>query len=162
MGWPDVSDAALLAGLEQWLLPFLPAAANLSGQSGFLAQALAALPGYERQRQLDRLAPAHFTAPSGSVLPIRYEGGAAILAARAQEMFGLTEQPKIAGGAVPLTLELLTPAGRPLQITRDIAGFWQGAWREAAAELRGRYPKHFWPNNPAEAAPTARARPRKN
>jgi len=159
--WPDVSDAALSARLEDWLPPFLPGLPDFAGNGGFLAEALRALPDYSIQRDLDHLAPSHWTAPTGSSLPLRYENGAAILAVRAQELFGLKVQPAVAGGAVPVTFELLSPARRVLQITRDIAGFWQGSWADVAAEMRGRYPKHFWPQDPGNADPACRAKPRK-
>lgn len=158
--WPDVSDDALLARLEDWLLPYLRGEASLSAlPSGALADGLINLVPYDLQRQLDKEAPSHFTAPTGSRLPIRYEDGVPVLAVRVQELFGLKEHPTV-GKGIPLTLELLSPAHRPLQKTRDLPGFWSGSWADVRAEMRGRYPKHVWPEDPAAAAPTNRAKPR--
>ena len=159
--WPDVSDAALLDRIDDWLAPFLTGAASLSAISpGALSSGLLALVPHDLQRKVDQLAPTHFDAPSGSRVPIRYEGEAPVLAIRVQELFGLDRHPSIAGGAVPLTLELLSPAHRPIQTTRDLPGFWRGSWIDVRADMRGRYPKHVWPENPLEAAPTNRAKPR--
>ena len=112
-------------------------------------------------RRLDAEAPTHFVAPTGSAIPVDYEaeGGPAI-ALRVQELFGLSAHPALAGGRAPLTLHLLSPAHRPIQITRDLPGFWRGSWAEVRADLRGRYPRHSWPDDPAAAAPTTRAKPR--
>ncbi len=111
--------------------------------------------------RLEAEAPTHFTAPTGSRLPIDYgaEGGPQV-EVRVQELFGLKSHPTIAGGRVPLTLALLSPAHRPIQVTKDLPQFWRGSWREVRAEMRGRYPKHPWPEDPAEAPPTTRAKPR--
>ena len=116
---------------------------------------------WELARRLDDEAPTHFEAPTGTQAPIDYEaeGGPAI-ALRVQELFGLDEHPALAGGRIPLTLHLLSPAHRPIQITRDLPGFWRGSWAAVRADLRGRYPRHFWPEDPAAAEPTARAKPR--
>ena len=113
------------------------------------------------EQRLAREAPTHFVAPTGNAFAVDYEasGGPAI-DVRVQELFGLAEHPALAGGRVPLTLNLLSPAHRPIQITRDLPGFWRGSWADVRAELRGRYPRHSWPEKPAEAAPTARAKPR--
>jgi ATP-dependent helicase HrpB len=116
---------------------------------------------HELQRQLDRLAPTHFDAPSGSHVPIRYENGEPTLAIRVQELFGMDRHPAIGGGKAPLTIELLSPAHRPIQTTRDLPGFWRGSWSEVRAAMRGRYPKHPWPEDPLRAEPTSRAKPRK-
>jgi ATP-dependent helicase HrpB len=112
-------------------------------------------------RRLDSEAPAHFVAPTGSAIAVDYEaeGGPAI-ALRVQELFGLSTHPSLAGGRVPLTLHLLSPAHRPIQITRDLPGFWRGSWSAVKTEMRGRYPRHVWPDDPAAAAPTTRAKPR--
>ncbi|WP_309086337.1 ATP-dependent helicase HrpB [Chelativorans sp.] len=158
--WPDVSDEALIARLEYWLLPYLrgePSLAAISGQA--LTEGLTALVPYDLQRRVDAVVPSHFTAPMGSRVPIRYENGEAVLAIRVQELFGLKEHPTV-GKGIPLTLELLSPAHRPIQKTRDLPGFWRGSWADVRADMRGRYPKHVWPENPAEAAPTSRAKPR--
>ncbi|MEO1399028.1 MAG: ATP-dependent helicase C-terminal domain-containing protein, partial [Pseudomonadota bacterium] len=101
-------------------------------------------------------------APTGSRLPIDYDGeGAPAIAVRVQELFGLTSHPTLANGRIPITLKLLSPARRPIQITRDLPGFWSGAWADVKAEMKGRYPKHVWPDDPAAASATARAKPRK-
>jgi ATP-dependent helicase HrpB len=121
---------------------------------------MAALP-YAMRRRLDAEAPTHFTAPTGSNVAIDYEAeGGPKFAIRVQELFGLDKHPSIAGGTVPLTLELLSPAHRPIQTTRDLPGFWRGSWADVRAEMRGRYPKHVWPENPLLAAATSRAKPR--
>ena len=112
-------------------------------------------------RRLDDEAPTHFLAPTGTAAPIDYESeGGPTIALKVQELFGLKEHPSLAGGRIPLTLQLLSPAHRPIQITRDLPGFWRGSWSAVRADLRGRYPRHFWPEDPAHAAPTARAKPR--
>src|SRR5690606_17708796 len=126
---PDVSDAALTNRLEDWLAPFLAGVASLAAiRPGALAEGLMALVPHDLQRRLNRLAPTHFDAPSGNRVPIRYEEETPVLAIRVQELFGLDRHPSIAGGAVPLTLELLSPAQRPIQTTRDLPGFWRGSW----------------------------------
>ena len=159
--WPDVSDAALLARLDEWLRPWLNGISELSKLPAHsLTEGLRALVPYDRQRKLDEYAPTHFTVPTGSNIPIRYEDEDLILAVRVQELFGLTVHPSIADGKVPLLLELLSPAHRPIQLTRDLPGFWRGSWADVRADMRGRYPKHVWPEDPATAAPTARAKPR--
>ena len=115
---------------------------------------------HDLQRRIDALAPTHFDAPSGSRVPIRYDGEAPVLAIRVQELFGLGRHPSIANDTVPLTLELLSPAHRPIQTTRDLPGFWRGSWADVRSDMRGRYPRHVWPENPLEAAATSRAKPR--
>ncbi len=159
--WPDLSDPALAASPD-WLAPFLLGKTRLDEVSGDdLAQALHALLPYDLSRRLEAEAPTHFIAPTGSAVPVDYDaqGGPAI-ALRVQELFGLSQHPALAGGRVPLTLHLLSPAHRPIQITRDLPGFWKGSWSAVRADLRGRYPRHFWPEDPASAAPTSRAKPR--
>lgn len=159
--WPDMSDAALLEHLDDWLLPFLSGAASFTAiDSAAVSAGLASLVPHDLQRKIDTLAPTHFDAPSGSHLPIRYDGEWPVLAVRVQELFGLDRHPSIANGTVPLTLELLSPAHRPIQTTRDLPGFWRGSWADVRADMRGRYPKHVWPENPLLAAATARAKPR--
>ncbi|WP_182086623.1 ATP-dependent helicase HrpB [Aureimonas sp. ME7] len=160
-GWPDFSEETLLAELDDWLLPFVPGASALSqiGEDVLRQALLSRLPPGEARR-LDALAPTHFTAPTGSHLPIRYEAEGPVLAVRVQELFGLARHPSIADGRLPLILELLSPAHRPIQITRDLPGFWRGSWADVRADLRGRYPRHPWPEDPATAAPTSRAKPR--
>jgi ATP-dependent helicase HrpB len=159
--WPDMSDAALLASLEDWLLPFLIGEAAFSRiDPGAVSAGLMSLVPNELRRRVDKAAPTHFSAPSGSSVPIRYDGEAPVLAIRVQELFGLTDHPAIGEGRVPLTLELLSPAHRPIQTTRDLPAFWRGSWADVRAEMRGRYPKHVWPEDPASAAATSRAKPR--
>ncbi|TIX17684.1 MAG: ATP-dependent helicase HrpB, partial [Mesorhizobium sp.] len=159
--WPDVSDAALLDRLEDWLLPFLTGAASFAAiNSGALSAGLTSLVPHDLQRKVDALAPTHFDAPSGSHVPIRYDGEWPVLAVRVQELFGLDKHPAIANGTVPLTLELLSPAHRPIQTTRDLPGFWRGSWADVRTDMRGRYPRHVWPENPLAAAATSRAKPR--
>ena len=159
--WPDLSDEALAASPD-WLAPYLLGKARLDElSSDEFAQALRALLPYDLSRRLEAEAPTHFVAPTGSAVPVDYEaeGGPAI-ALRVQELFGLSQHPALAGGRVPLTLHLLSPAHRAIQITRDLPGFWKGSWASVRADLRGRYPRHFWPQDPASAAPTSRAKPR--
>jgi ATP-dependent helicase HrpB len=159
--WPDLSDAALAASPD-WLAPYLLAKTALADIApDDLERALKAPLDYAAIARLEREAPTHFAAPTGNAFAVDYEadGGPAI-ALRVQEVFGLTEHPALAGGRVALTLHLLSPAHRPIQITRDLPGFWKGSWSAVRADLRGRYPRHVWPENPAEAAATARAKPR--
>ncbi len=159
--WPDVSDEALVLRLDDWLLPHLPGAASLSRIApSVLTEGLMSLVPYDLQRKVAELAPTHFTVPTGNSLPIRYEEEGPVLAVRVQELFGLETHPSIAGGTVPLTLELLSPAQRPIQTTRDLPGFWRGSWADVRSDMRGRYPKHVWPEDPRQATPTARAKPR--
>ncbi|SDA87112.1 ATP-dependent helicase HrpB [Mesorhizobium qingshengii] len=159
--WPDMADAALIERLDDWLLPFLSGAASFAAiDPGTVSAGLAALVPHDLQRRIDTLAPTHFDVPSGSHVPIRYEGEWPVLAVRVQELFGLDRHPAIANGTVPLTLELLSPAHRPIQTTRDLPGFWRGSWADVRADMRGRYPRHVWPENPLLAAATARAKPR--
>jgi len=160
--WPDLSDATLAATVTDWLAPFLTSATSLADvDADLLATALDALLPWSVRDNLGALAPTHFTAPTGKHHPIDYEGeGAPILAIRVQELFGLTVHPAIANGRLPLTLHLLSPAHRPIQITRDLPGFWAGSWADVRADMRGRYPKHPWPEDPRSAPPTSRAKPR--
>lgn len=159
--WPDTSDEALLDRLEDWLLPFLRGEASFARiGAGLLHDALLSLVPHDLQRKIGSLAPTHFSAPSGSHVPIRYDGEWPVLAVRVQELFGMDKHPSIAGGTVPLTLELLSPAHRPIQTTRDLPGFWRGSWADVRSDMRGRYPRHVWPDNPLEAQATASAKPR--
>ncbi|SED29225.1 ATP-dependent helicase HrpB [Rhizobiales bacterium GAS188] len=159
--WPDISDAALAAGVDDWLAPRLLGKTSLAEITAEdLRQALEALLPFALRRRLDKEAPALFAAPSGSLLPIAYGEEGASLAVRVQELFGLSEHPRIAGGRAPLVLHLLSPAQRPIQITTDLPGFWRGSWSEVRAEMRGRYPKHPWPEDPLAAPATSRAKPR--
>ena len=160
--WPDVSDAALADTLEQWLGPHVDGLSKLSDVGGLdLGAALLDLLGWERRSALDRLAPTHLTVPSGSRVPVDYgDPGGPVLAVRLQEMFGLTDTPRVAGGVVPVTLHLLSPAGRPVQVTRDLAGFWRTTYFDVRKDLKGRYPRHHWPDNPLAAEPTSRVKRR--
>ncbi|MFS2011215.1 ATP-dependent helicase HrpB [Azospirillum sp. CT11-132] len=159
--WPDLSDAALMDGLEEWLAPFLDGVSRRAHLERIdLSSALRALMPWELRTRLDAEAPTHVEVPSGSRIPIDYDGEEPVLAVRLQEMFGLAETPRIAGGRVPLLLHLLSPARRPVQVTRDLASFWANAYKAVKADLKGQYPKHYWPDNPLEAEPTARAKPR--
>ncbi len=160
--WPDLGDDALRETIALWLGPFLLGKTGLKDLSAEdLVQALDALLDHALRRRLDVEAPTHFEAPTGSRVPVDYaaEGGPAI-AVRVQELFGLAKHPALAGGHVPLTLHLLSPAHRPIQITRDLPGFWRGSWSAVRAEMRGRYPRHPWPDDPATAPPTTRVKPR--
>ncbi len=158
--WPAMDDETLTDTLEDWLLPFMAGATSLSRLAPILGDALMARIPHDLQRQVGRLAPTHFEAPTGSRVPIRYEAEGPVLAIRVQELYGLKDHPAIGGGTVPLALELLSPAHRPIQLTRDLPGFWRGSWADVRSEMRGRYPRHFWPEDPANAAPTSRAKPR--
>ncbi|MBN9046842.1 MAG: ATP-dependent helicase HrpB [Rhizobiales bacterium] len=159
--WPSMDDEHLLAKLDDWLLPFLTGEAQLSRIPGHaLKNGLMSLVPFDLQRSVDRLAPTHFEVPTGSHIPIRYDAEEPVIAVRVQELFGLGEHPSIANGKVPLLLELLSPAHRPIQITRDLPGFWKGSWADVRSDMRGRYPKHVWPEDPANAQATRRAKPR--
>jgi ATP-dependent helicase HrpB len=159
--WPDVSDDALLGRLEDWFIPFQAGRTSLDAVDGAsLAEGLRALLPHALRQDLNRLVPTHFEAPTGQRHPIRYDGNEPVLAIRVQELFGLKSHPSVAGGRLPLLLELTSPAHRPIQTTRDLPGFWAGSWRDVRADMRGRYPKHSWPEDPAEATPTHRAKPR--
>lgn len=159
--WPDTSDDALVSRLEEWFVPFQGQTRGLSDVSAAsLTEGLLGLVPYQLQRDLARLAPTHFEAPTGQRHPIRYDGEEPVLSIRVQELFGLKVHPVIGGGNWPLLLELTSPAQRPIQTTRDLPGFWNGSWKDVRSEMRGRYPKHPWPDDPANAAPTHRAKPR--
>ncbi|MDF1633003.1 ATP-dependent helicase HrpB [Mycoplana sp. MJR14] len=159
--WPDTSDEALLARLDEWFTPFQEQTRGLDDVTpASLSDGLMALVPHAVQRDLERLAPTHFEAPTGQRHPIRYDGSEPTLPIRVQELFGLSQHPAVAGGRLPLLLELLSPAHRPIQTTRDLPGFWAGSWKDVRAEMRGRYPRHPWPEDPAAAMPTTRAKPR--
>lgn len=159
--WPAMDDDALIAALDDWLKPFLKGTAQLNQiPAHTLIEGLRSRVPYDLQRKIETLAPTHFEVPTGSHIPIRYDEGEPVLAVRVQELFGLGIHPAIANGTIPLLLELLSPAHRPIQITRDLPGFWKGSWAEVRSDMRGRYPRHVWPEDPASASPTARAKPR--
>ncbi len=160
--WPDLSDDALRRSPADWLAPFLLGKAELAEVSpSDLVAAIDALLPWQHRQELEALAPTHFMAPTGNRHVIDYVGEhAPAVAVRVQELFGLATHPAIAAGRLPLTLTLLSPAHRPIQVTRDLPGFWAGSWRDVRADMRGRYPKHVWPEDPATAQPTTRAKPR--
>ena len=157
---PDLCDAALLASLDEWLPPLLTGKRRLGDiGSGALAGALDGILGWDGRKRLDRLAPSTFQTPAGSSHPIDYEAEAGpTVTVRVQALFGLSDHPRIAGGKTPLVLALTSPAGRPIQTTGDLPGFWRGSWHAVAREMRGRYPKHPWPDDPAAANPTLRTK----
>ena len=160
--WPDLSDEALKAQRETWLVPALLDKTSLKAFSaGDLSEALHALLPWSLRARLDKEAPTHFEAPTGTQLAIDYEAEQGpTIAVRLQELFGLTSHPSIARGAIPLVLELLSPAHRPVQVTRDLPGFWRGSYAAVRSDLRGRYPRHPWPEDPASALPTRRVKPK--
>jgi ATP-dependent helicase HrpB len=160
--WPNLSDVALAASRSEWLTPALMDKISLSDFSaGDLSDAMMNLLPWDKRARLEREAPTHFTAPTGTSLPIDYEAEQGpTIAVRLQELFGLNVHPAIANGKLPLVLELLSPAHRPVQVTRDLPGFWRGSYAAVRADLRGRYPRHPWPEDPASAPPTRRVKPR--
>jgi len=160
--WPDLSDNTLARTVAEWLAPFLTGKTALA-QIGAddLAAALDALIPWNLLHRLDAEAPTHFTASTGSAVPIDYDAEQGpTISIRVQELFGLATHPSIAGGRVPLVIELLSPAHRPVQVTRDLPGFWRGSYKDVKTEMRGRYPKHPWPDDPLSAPATRRAKPR--
>lgn len=160
--WPDLSDAALLDSLDQWLTPFLGKVNRLSHFAGLdLPAILQTLLPWPLPQRLDELAPRALTVPSGSRIAIDYTEKPPVLAVRLQELFGLAATPRIAGGRLGLKLHLLSPARRPVQVTQDLASFWANTYQDVKKDLKGRYPKHYWPDDPLIAEPTARAKPRK-
>jgi len=160
--WPDLSDDALAASRAAWLVPALHGKTSLKDVSpADFSDALMALLPWDLRARLEREAPTHFEAPTGSQLTIDYESEhGPTIAVRLQELFGLTAHPSVAKGRVPLVLELLSPAHRPVQVTRDLPGFWRGSYAAVRSDLRGRYPRHPWPEDPARAMPTRRVKPR--
>lgn len=159
--WPDVSDAVLCNTLEEWLAPHLEGVTSAKRAAQLdIADILRQSLDYRQQRELDELAPTHLSVPSGSRIRIDYSGEIPVLAVKLQELFGLAVGPMVCGGRVPVLLHLLSPAGRPIQVTRDLRGFWDGSYQQVKKELKGRYPKHPWPDDPWSAAPTRRLKPR--
>ena len=161
--WPDVSDQALEATLEDWLTAYLPGITRREHLARLeLAGILNGLLDYPRQQRLARLAPTHLDVPSGSRVALEYsaDGAPPVLAVKLQELFGATQTPAVNEGRMPVSLHLLSPGRRPIQVTRDLAGFWDRTYDEVRKELKGRYPRHPWPDDPLAAAPTARAKPR--
>jgi ATP-dependent helicase HrpB len=159
--WPDMSEQRLLETIERWLEPFL---IGITRASQFpridTLEALKALLPWDKAKRLDMLAPPALTVPSGSVIRIDYSQDGPVMAVRLQEVFGLTETPRVGGGKVPVLLHLLSPARRPVQVTKDLKSFWANGYPEVKKDLKGRYPKHFWPDDPWTAQATARAKPR--
>lgn len=162
-GWPDWSDAALLTSLEDWLGPQLDGVMRRAHLARLdLHGALVETLDWKQRQALDKLAPTHLEVPSGSRVPLDYSDPARpVLAVRLQEMFGATETPRVAGGRVAVLLHLLSPARRPVQVTQDLGSFWRGSYKAVKADLKGQYPKHYWPDDPLVAEPTARAKPRR-
>lgn len=161
--WPDVSDATLLATLEEWLAPWLDGITRREHLARLdMHAALSALLDWNQQQRLGEIAPTHLVVPTGSRIPIDYSAATPAVAVRLQELFGTRTTPTIGAGNVPLTLQLLSPAHRPVQVTRDLASFWARGYADVKKELKGRYPKHYWPDDPLTALPTARAKPRKD
>jgi ATP-dependent RNA helicase HrpB len=160
--WPDLSDRALAESADRWLAPLLVGARGVDDVRRLdLGGALLAMLSWQQRAALDTLAPTHVAVPTGSRIGIDYAApDAPVLAVRLQEMFGLADTPRVAGGRVPLTLHLLSPARRPVQVTTDLAGFWQRGYFDVRKDLRGRYPRHYWPDDPLVAEPTRRAKPR--
>jgi ATP-dependent helicase HrpB len=156
--WPDVRDTSLLAELDQWIGPHLSAVRSPADIERLdLGQLLMARIDWRQRSRLDELAPTHFTAPTGSRLPIDYsEPAGPIVRVRLQEMFGQTTTPRVMDGRVPLTFHLLSPAHRPVQVTQDLASFWRSSYFDVRRDMKGRYPKHPWPEDPLAAAPTRR------
>jgi ATP-dependent helicase HrpB len=158
-GWPDLGDETLLATLDDWLAPWLNGISRRDHLRRLdLQGALKATLGWERQQQLEQLAPTHLTVPSGSRKKLHYsvDGAVPVLAVKLQELFGLAETPAIAGGDMAVMLHLLSPAQRPIQVTQDLESFWRNTYPEVKKELKGRYPKHPWPDDPWRAVATAR------
>ncbi|MFN3855158.1 MAG: ATP-dependent helicase HrpB [Phreatobacter sp.] len=159
--FPDLSDEALAQTAADWLAPHITGKTSLAQiDADNLAEALDLLVPWDVKRRVEAELPSHFDAPSGQRHPIDYEGEEPVLAIRVQELFGLATHPSVARGRIPLKLELLSPAHRPVQVTRDLPGFWKGSWQAVKAEMKGRYPRHPWPDDPAAAQPTHRAKPR--
>jgi len=156
----DLTEDALIASLDLWLPMLLDGRRSLRDvHSEALNGTLIALLGWEGRKAVDRLAPGHFETPAGSRHAIDYEAEAGpTVTARVQAFFGLSDHPRVADGEVPLVLTLTSPAGRPIQTTRDLPGFWRGSWTAVAKEMRGRYPRHPWPDDPASADPTLKTK----
>jgi ATP-dependent helicase HrpB len=154
--WPDLSDDALLADAEQWLLPRLEGMTRIGHLSRLdLRAALADRIDHRQRRRLEELAPAHVAVPSGSRIRIDYlETDAPSLSAKVQELFGMAATPRIGGGDVAVLIKLLSPASRPVQVTRDLASFWRSGYAQVRKELKGRYPRHDWPEDPLTARPS--------
>jgi ATP-dependent helicase HrpB len=160
--WPAVSDAALATSADIWLAPWLDGITRRDHLSRLsLTEVLRALLPWDKQRKLDELAPTHLQVPSGSNIRIDYlDDNAPAVSVKLQEVFGLDETPRLGNGRIPITFKLLSPARRPVQVTRDLASFWRGTYADVRKDMRGRYPKHYWPENPLEAEATRGVRRR--
>ena len=160
--WPDASDEALLDSLEQWLKPHIYGMKSRSDlQKLQMQQLLEGKLSWKQKQELDAQVPTHIVVPSGSRIPVDYsDPESPVLAVRLQELFGLKNTPLLARGRLPVTLHLLSPSQRPVQVTRDLSSFWEHAYFEVKKDLKGRYPKHHWPDDPYTAVPTNRAKPR--
>ena len=159
--WPDVSDEGLLTTLENWLAPYLNTVNLLNDfKKVKLTESLHALLPWDKQQALNKLAPTHLKVPSGSNVRIDYTESPPVLAVKLQEMFGCEQSPAVIAGKVPLLIHLLSPAGKPLQITQDLAGFWRSSYHEVKKEMKGRYPKHPWPDNPLVEVATRKTKKR--
>jgi len=159
--WPDMSEQALLDTLDLWLAPFLSGVTRRAHLDTVdLTQALKSTLDWQQSQRLDEQAPTHVTVPTGNRIALDYSGEKPVLAVRLQELFGCADGPRIAGGRVPVLLHLLSPARRPLQVTDDLAGFWSNTYHMVKSEMKGQYPRHWWPDDPMQAEPTARAKPR--
>eukprot|EP00747_Dinoflagellata_sp_TGD_P053482 gnl/TRDRNA2_/TRDRNA2_148478_c0_seq1.p1 gnl/TRDRNA2_/TRDRNA2_148478_c0~~gnl/TRDRNA2_/TRDRNA2_148478_c0_seq1.p1 ORF type:complete len:307 (+),score=32.80 gnl/TRDRNA2_/TRDRNA2_148478_c0_seq1:57-923(+) len=157
--WPDVSDAALIATLETWLAPYLIGISRRSQLKQVdLSEALLTGIDWNTRQKLNDLAPTHWKVPTGSKIRIDYSGENPALPVKLTEMYGSTETPKIAGGKVAITLELLSPGNKAIQVTSDLIGFWSGSYAQVKTEMKGRYPKHYWPDDPLHAEPTRRTK----
>ncbi|MEN8801693.1 MAG: ATP-dependent helicase C-terminal domain-containing protein, partial [Thiogranum sp.] len=157
--WPDVSDAGLISRLDEWLSPYLYGMSRMTHLKKLdMHVVLLAQLSWVKRKQLDELAPTHLTIPSGTRARIDYSHETPVLAVRLQEMFGLGDTPRVAGGRIAVLLHLLSPARRPVQITQDLGAFWQGSYHEVKKELKGRYPKHHWPDDPLQARASASTR----
>jgi ATP-dependent helicase HrpB len=158
--FPDISEAGLLADLSGWLMPYLAGVTTEQDWKSFDPMpALQALIGWDNLRRLEVIAPAQFTTPLGRNIAIDYSGESPAIELRIQEVFGQTHHPMI--GDQPLKVTLLSPAHRPIQVTKDIPGFWTGSYADVRKDMRAQYPRHPWPEDPTQADPTLRAKPRK-
>ena len=156
-----MTDSRLFAELDQWLAPWLNGITRRSQLNQLDMHAiLMSLLDWNQQQRLDEIAPTHLLVPSGSRIPLDYSNGTPTLSVRLQEVFGMHATPRIGGGTVPVVMELLSPARRPVQVTQDLASFWARGYHDVKKDLKGRYPKHFWPDDPLQAQATARAKPR--
>lgn len=159
--WPAVDDATLSATFDSWLAPWLDGITRRDHLARLdLATILKGLLDWLQQQRLEEIAPTHLGVPSGSRIPVDYLPEGPTLSVRLQEVFGMTETPRIGGGKVAVTMQLLSPARRPVQVTRDLKSFWAQGYQEVKKELKGRYPRHYWPDDPLQAEATARAKPR--